>query len=104
MTSKCQVCGQSTDDGYYNWFGPPFSMRTSKEICTCCLTAIKPKVFNQTGDDAGIAIIGTYDGDIYTLSEMVEEGFDKEQANRSLRVVGKYLGLSPYRVKQKLAK
>jgi len=101
---KCQICKQviNENDSFCKWYGPPFSMRAEKEICCYCLGAMKPKIVKKNEDDPGIAIIGTYNGDVYTLSEMIAEGFDKKRASLSIRIVGKCLALSQSEITKRL--
>ena len=101
---KCEVCKQiiGEDDGFCNWHGPPFSMRAEKEICTYCLGAMKPKLIQKDEKDPGVAIIGTYNGDVYTISEMMADGFEKKRASLSIKAVGKCLALSQTEITKRL--
>jgi len=49
-----------------------------------------------------LALVGTYSGDIQTLSEMIEDGFEKKEATKSLRAIGKCLELSAATIRDKL--
>jgi len=98
---KCEACKQPIEIAYCGWYGPPFSVRSNRTICFYCLSALRPQI-HKTEKGADVEIIGTYDGDILSLSEMVADGFDRERAGRSIRVVGKSLGLPPSVVKKRL--
>ena len=100
--SKCEACKQAIELAHYDWYGPPFSVRSTRAICFYCLSALRPRVFD-TGKGTDIEMVGTYDGDVLTLSEMVADGFDRDRAGRSIRVVGKSLGLPPSVVKKRLS-
>lgn len=101
----CQCCNQEiTDDGYCNWHGAPFSVRSTKEICIFCLNALKPinRPASNENNDLGIDFIGTFDNDIYSLSEMVNEGFNKKRCITAIKKTGHAVGLIPAVIKHKL--
>jgi len=99
----CECCKQpNTYDGYCQWEGPPFSQRAVRELCVYCLNAIKPMVVKRDRDDMGIALVGTYSDNVYTLSEMLSEGFEKKRSSQSIRKVGAVVGLSAAKIKQRL--
>lgn len=93
----CDICGELTlSNGYCKWKGPPFAKRGTKELCYFCLSVIKPQVVEN------FAIIGSSAGDVYSLQEMISEGFDKKRMILSIKSVGQAIGLSLNDIKKKL--
>lgn len=92
----CQICNRETDGGYSNWYGPPFSIRSTVIICYACICALKPKTYDN------VSHIGTYNEDIHTLQEMLEDGFKIDNATASIKALGKALGINKNIIKEKL--
>lgn len=76
--------------------------RSTTTLCFCCLSSIRPEIVPLDKDDAGIAITGTSTGDVYSLSEMIDDGFDKKEASDSIKAVGKAIGLSTNVIRERL--
>lgn len=97
----CHACkfDLSGDVCYFSWAGEPFGRRSHVvKLCSYCGYLLKPTV---TADN--IAIVGTYAGDIYTYKEMVVEGFnDKHRLVRSIKGVGKVLGMTEKDIAKRL--
>lgn len=86
------------DEAYFSWLGQPFGVRKHVELCLYCGHAVKP-----LETDTGVAIVGTNGCDVHSFSDMVEDGFtDKIRVRRSIRSVGKFVGLEPKQIKAKL--
>ena len=101
----CDCCGKPIgQDGFCRWEGPPFSQRATRELCYTCLSAIRPIVLRKSDDDPGIAIVGTSAGDVYSLAEMLADGFDEVRATASIKSIGKVLGIPPNIMKLRLQK
>ena len=96
----CDCCGKEIDDaGFCRWQGSPFSQRAEREICYYCLSTLRPIIVPP-----GVAIVGTYTGDIYSLAEMLVDGFDEARATSSIKSVGKVLGIPANIMKSRLQK
>ena len=93
---NCQICGQDTNNGFCNWYGAPFSVRSTYMLCYYCICTLKPKKY---GD---INHVGTYDNDIYSLNEMVEDGFQPTKAAICIKALGKALKIDNASLKAKL--
>lgn len=98
----CFVCGSYFDGGFCRWKGEPFVSKGTAEICDYCLGVVVPQLYKQNESDPGIAMVGTSAGDIYCLSDMVSEGYDRRRAIASLKLVGQAMSLSRKQIKYKL--
>ena len=93
----CQCCGKNIgNDGFCVWHGAPFSIKADRELCYTCLSTIKPI------SSSGVAWVGTSSNDIYSLAEMIEDGFDQARAAISIKKIGEVLGLPPKIIKDRL--
>ena len=98
----CQCCGNEIDiDGFNVWHGEPFTKQADRLLCFTCLSTLKPIII-KTDKGNGVAIAGTSSGDIYSLQEMLNDGFDKERSIQSIKKISAALGLPPSIVKQRL--
>lgn len=100
MNDTCDVCGKSYDT-HCRWHGPPFSIQADKLICHLCLTVLKPKIVKNE-DGIEFNSVGTHDGSIQKLSEIMEQGFEKKEAIESIKAVGKALKLSANEIKSSI--
>lgn len=98
---QCAGCKKEIGpDAYCNWIGPPFSQRANREICFTCLCALRPEVIKH--GESEIAFLGSYSGDVMSLSEMLDDGFEKDESIRSIKAIGKILGLPAFTIKKRL--
>ena len=101
----CHICSGDTSNGYMTWHGLPFKKmdRSATTLCFCCLSSMRSEIV-PLGDeeDGGIAVAGTNTGDVYSLNEMIEDGFSKKEATSSIRAVGKALGISASTIRDRL--
>jgi len=97
----CDICG-SPYDSFTLWHGMPFRKLESSVtlLCHTCVHVLKPQIIKQ--GESEIALIGTYADDIYPLSELIEEGFDKDRATRSIRALGKALSIPAKEITKKV--
>jgi len=94
MKNNCDICGSDFSEGHYNWRGKPFFR--AKELCMTCGSTIKSQLVNN------IAIVGTCTNDVYSLQEMIEDGFDKKKSINSIKLIGEVIGLSKDQIKKKI--
>lgn len=88
----CACCGGLIEDGFYSWSGPPFSVRQILHLCMYCGSVVKPKSVDIRG--TSLNIVGTSSNDVYSVREMIEDGFgDLKRIAVSLKAVGKLMGL-----------
>ncbi len=100
----CNLCGADYD-GYTIWNGLPFKKmdRSTTLLCFCCLSSMRSTILPfGDSEDGGIAITGSITGDVNSLNEMIEDGFDKKEATTSIKAVGKAIGLSAKAIRGRL--
>lgn len=99
----CDLCGDHYTS-FMEWYGLPFKKmdRSTTTLCIYCLSALQPIMLPLDGDDS-VSITGTHAGDIYSLSEMIEDGFSKKKATISIKAVGKAIGLPTKVIIERLA-
>jgi hypothetical protein len=99
MPNICACCKIDFSDDFctFSWSGPPFAKNSPVKLCPYCGYAIKPRT------SANIAFIGTSDNDVYSWREMKDDGFiDKKRVVRSIKAVGKAIGLPKKVISSKL--
>lgn len=93
----CQLCKDELGDYYFSWSGPPFSTSKIIIVCQYCGNVVKSQVIDN------VAISGTCDNDVYSLTEMIEDGFtDKKRIIKSIKTIGKHLELTTKEINERV--
>lgn len=105
MNDQCDICNEPLGDGAcFPWIGAPFSVRKVHELCSFCGHVMKPRSV-QLSEGSSVNLIGTFDGDIFTLDEMQADGFkDKIRLTKSIKALGERLGMSKKEINVRLGK